>query len=208
MKTKSRKVFDEKQNKIIIRWFIITCFVYFPSVILIPFFISKFFIKQDIFRGYYEQFTFQIIMWLGLTVCFVGFILNELMYLVTTKKYKLVITFMVIFVCGCSISYILLREGYLYKYYKDLSYVKEGVYLEKIQKLKSIYKENEGKAGTTIYMETTDCRFIIDSDIIEAQSFNEFKAKYNSAKYVKIRYLPNSNRLLYVEPADYENAKK
>ena len=56
-----------------------------------------------------------------------------------------------------------------------------------------------------LYIETSDFKFSVDSNIVDKKDFDIFKAKYNKVKRVKIRYLPNSHNLLSIQPVKDEN---
>lgn len=53
-----------------------------------------------------------------------------------------------------------------------------------------------------MYIQTKDFKFLADVNIVQEEDFIAFKGKYDKVKKVKIKYLPNSNELLDIEPVD------
>lgn len=200
IKNKRIKSLDTKPN-ILGKWISIILITFIAIRIIIAC-LATLFVKINVYAEYYRQFAVDLAWQLALTIFFIGLIIDELIYYYKYKRYKIIIILIIILVCIGGISYKVTQNSYSYKYYKDLHYVTEGTYCEDVQELKNVYKEViTGKLSlTTIYIETKDFKFIVGDNIVEEKDFDKFKEKFNNVKKVKIRYLPNSETLLYIEP--------
>ncbi|MHC1683162.1 MAG: hypothetical protein AB6733_09475 [Clostridiaceae bacterium] len=210
MKSKRVLVVSKKQSEIVSSWIVISGVCMMIGALIIPS-IAIYFSKQAIFKGYYEQFAFQFII-IELLICLLGFIVNEIIYCYKAKIYKVsVFWFCTLVFIGLWNIYYIPRSS-VYRYYKDLSYVKENAYCEDVQDLKkaNVEYKMEGKSGIVerMYVETTDFRFCVDEYIVRKEDYGKFTKKFFKVKRVKIIYLPNSNTLLAIEPADDDNPKK
>lgn len=89
-----------------------------------------------------------------------------------------------------------------YEFYKDLHYITEGTYCEDVQELKNVYVNvTTGKVTTkALYIQTSDFEFQVRSNIVNESDYDSFKWKYKDVKKVRIKYLPNSEILLSIEP--------
>lgn len=209
MKEKRKVSVDPKQGIIIMRWFVI--WILYGLIVLIGPYLFGIIAKQDIFKAYYQQFGTQLLLGPVLIVGLIGLLVNEFIYFFNSKKYRVAIISIIIIGGICGISYKFLQNSLVYKYYKDLHYVMEGTYCENVQSLSKIYSETnfEGRAKVTrIFVKTTDFNFDVGRDIVQVEDYEKFKVKFNEIEKVKIGYLPNSNRLLYIEPVTDEKAKK
>lgn len=90
----------------------------------------------------------------------------------------------------------------MYDYCKDLHCVMESTYCEDVQDLKNVdIKVITGKLSTkTLYVETSDLEFRVGGNIVDEKKFDIFKAKFSKVRKVKIKYLPNTETLLSIEP--------
>lgn len=210
MKRERKKLLDSKQIDIIFNSFRKAWLVCCPSIIIICL-IFEFLIKQYIYKAYYRQFILDSVLVIGtiiFLVCFIVNEFNELIYLFNNRKYKEIIILIIVSLCVLVISYNMLQDNHAYACYKDLHYVQNNTYCEDVQNLIKVYTETtsgtKGGKTTKLYVLTANLNFEVDSDIVKEKDYESFKVKFYGIKRVKIRYLPNSNTLLYIEPAtDY-----
>lgn len=196
---------EEKKSKlkdITSRWIAIIGIVYIPVMIIMGK-ILKIFISSDAYGIYYRIFAGDLLFIPIFPLLLIGFITNLLIYCVKSKKRDDVIILIVILFIICGITYKFIPYSDTYKYYKDLHYVMQDSYCEDVQDLKKIYIEkHEGKLSLkTMYIETSDIKFIVNDNLVEEEDYDTFKAKFKDVKKVKIRYLPNTKTLISIEPA-------
>ncbi|WP_252225227.1 hypothetical protein [Clostridium sp. ZBS2] len=205
MRDKSKKVSNETSGGILEKWIKIIVLTYLSMWGIMNLF-SRILIKTNMYGEFYRDFIFYLISMPGILFFLLGLIINELIYFFKCKSYKRVISLIIIVCCICGISYKLIKYSGSYRCYKDLDYVINDTYCEDVQELNNIYeKVITGKySSTTIYIETIDFKFQAERNIIEKREFNKFKAKFDNVKKVRIKYLPNTNILLSIEPVKDE----
>ncbi|WP_252225241.1 hypothetical protein [Clostridium sp. ZBS2] len=205
MRDKSKKIYDETSGGILEKWIRIIVFTYLISWAIISL-LGYLFIKLNVYGEYYKIFTFYLINLPGIPLLLIGLIINELTYFLKNKSYKRVICLIISALCILGISYKLIKYSGSYRCYKDLHYVINNTYCEEVQELKDIYiYTSHGKMVlSTTYIETIDFKFQVERNIVEKREFNKFKAKFDNVKKVRIKYLPNTNILLSIEPVKDE----
>ncbi|MDR5588963.1 hypothetical protein [Clostridium aquiflavi] len=205
MRYKSKKASNETSGEILEKWIKIIIFTYLSIWGIMNLF-SRVLIKTNMYGEFYRDFIFYLISMPGILFFLLGLIINELIYFFKCKSYKKVASLIIIALCICGISYKLIKYSGSYRCYKDLDYVINDTYCEDVQELNNIYeKVITGKySSTTIYIETIDFKFQAERNIVEKREFNKFKAKFDNVKKVRIKYLPNTNILLSIEPVKDE----
>lgn len=201
MRDKSKKVSNETSGEILKKWIKLTVITYLSMWGIMNLF-SKILIKTNMYGEFYRDFIFYLISMPGILFFLLGLIINELIYFFKYKSYKRVISLIIIACCIWGISYKLIKYSGVYRCSEDLYYVINDTYCEDVQELNNIYeKVTTGKySSTTIYIETIDFKFQVERNIVEKREFNKFKAKFDNVKKVRIKYLPNTNILLSIEP--------
>jgi len=201
MEEEKRKLKITKPNEIANKWVIVIIITYLPICFVISHLI-KFFAISDIYEYYYVFLTGNLLWGPGVGIFLIGLIINELIYFWKCKENKKIIVLIFLLCCICSITYKWIPYSEVYKDYKDLHYVMENTYCEDVQEVKDVYIHvTTGKwSSKTLYIETSDFKFIVQDNIVNESNYNSFKAKFNNVKKVKIKYLPNSHLLLSIEP--------
>lgn len=138
----------------------------------------------------------------GISLFLIGLIIDELICFFKYNEYKKVIALIFLLFCIGSITYKCIPYSDFNKDYKDLHYVIENSYCEDVQELKSIDIDVlTGKwSSKTLHVETSGTRFIVQDNVVNESHYDSFKYKYRDIKKVRIKYLPNSNLLLSIEP--------
>lgn len=201
MEEKNIRLKDSKAGRIAAKWILIIVVIYIP----IPFIIGGIvtvFTRKDFYGVYYQVFWVDLLYVPGFSLFLIGFIINELIYFHSCKRHKNAIKLIIILFLICGITYKFMPYSETYEFCKDLHYVTEGTYCEKVQELKSVYiNETKGKWSTkSLYVETLDYNFNVGDNIIDESDYDSFKWKYKDVKKVRIKYLPNSEILLSIEP--------
>lgn len=192
---------NSKPEEIAKKWFCIILFICIP----ISFFIGilmKDFVRTGTYVVYYRSFIGELTFIPGISLFLICLIVEEAIYYFKCKSNKNIIKLIIAFMCVSIISYKIMPYSGTYESYRDLPYVIKGTYSEEIQELKSVYiNEIKGKLSSrTLYAETSDFNFIVHENIVEENDFDKFKARFNDVKKVKIKYLPNTEILLSIEP--------
>lgn len=162
-----------------------------------------FFEEVSMYASFYKNAIISLLQVFGILVFVLGVIIDELLYIFHNKdKNKIIIKVlvMIIIILG---GYVSLKYTNFYEYYSDLHYALNDDYCEEVQELKEIYikKTSSSKLNTrTIYIETKESKFIASEYIVQVKDLDRFKNKFKNCKKVKIKYLPNSNKLLWIEP--------
>jgi len=205
MEEEKIKLCISKPEEIARKWIKIMILTYLPIAFIIGKLI-KLFTMTDFYGVYYQVFLFDLLYVPGFSLLLIGLIVNELIYFFKCKRNKNVIALISILVCICSITYKFIPHSETYDYYKDLHYVMEDTYCEDVQDLNNVYiNVITGKASTkTLYVETSDFKFIVRKNIVDEENFDSFKAKFKNVKKVKIEYLPNTETLLSIVPVKDE----
>ncbi|WP_252225288.1 hypothetical protein [Clostridium sp. ZBS2] len=205
MRYKSKKVSNETSGEILEKWIKRMIFTYLISWAIISL-LGYLFIKLNLYMEYYFNFIIELLFVPGIIIFLLGLIINELTYFIKNKSYKRVTCLIISALCILGISYKLIKYSGSYRCYKDLYYVINNTYCEEIQELKDIYiYTSHGKMVlSTTYIETIDFKFQVERNIVEKREFNKFKAKFDNVKKVRIKYLPNTNILLSIEPVKDE----
>lgn len=205
MEEEKIKLKDSKPENIARKWIKIILLTYLPISFIIGSLV-KFFTEAHLYGVYYQVIWIDLLYVPGFSLFLIGLIINELIYFYKCKRNKNVIILIIILSCICGITYKFMPYSETYDYYKDLHYVIEGTYCEDVQELKNVYVNViKGKWSTrTLYVETSDFKFQVGSNIVDEENFDSFKARFNNVKKVKIKYLPNSKNLLSIEPVKDE----
>lgn len=163
---------------------------------------NEVFTITDIYEYYYVSFIGDLLWGPGISLFLIGLIINELIYFFKYKEHKKVIALIFLLCCICSMTYKWISYSEFYKDYKDLHYVIENNYCEDVRELKSVdIHVTTGKwSSKTLYVETSGFKFIVQDNIVNESDYDSFKSKYSNVKKVRIKYLPNSNLLLGIEP--------
>lgn len=201
MGEEKRELKISKSEEIATKWLTIIIIAY----LLISFVIGrliKFFTITDIYEYYYVFFIGDLLLGPGISLFLIGLIINELIYFFKCKEHKKVIALIFLLCCICSMTYKWIPYSEFYKDYKDLHYVIENNYFEDVQELNSVdIHVTTGKwSSKTLYVETSGFKFIVQDNIVNESDYDSFKSKYIKVKKVRIKYLPNSNLLLGIEP--------
>ncbi|NOW06124.1 hypothetical protein [Clostridium beijerinckii] len=201
MEEEKRKLKITKSGEIVNRWITIILITYLPISFAISHLI-KLFMITDIYEYYYAFLIGDLLWGPGFVLFLVGLIINELIYFSRCKENKKIIVLIFLLCCICSITYKWIPNSEFYKDYKDFHYVMENTYCEDIQELKNVdIHVITGKwSSKTLYVETSDFKFIVQDNIVAESDYDIFKFKYKNVKKVKIKYLPNSNLLLRIQP--------
>ncbi|NRT91273.1 hypothetical protein [Clostridium beijerinckii] len=201
MEEEKRKLKTTKSGEIVNRWITIILITYLPISFAISHLI-KLFMVTDIYEYYYVFLIGDLLWGPGFVLFLLGLIINELIYFSRCKENKKIIVLIFLLCCICSITYKWVPNSEFYKEYKDFYYVMKNTYCEEIQELKNVdIHVITGKwSSKTLYVETSDFKFIVQDNIVAESDYDSFKFKYNNVKKVKIKYLPNSNLLLRIEP--------
>lgn len=201
MEEEKRELKISKSEMIATKWLTIIVITYLPILFAITYLI-QFFTNANIYEYYYVSFISDLLWGPGISLFLIGLIINELIYFFKCKEYKKVIALIFLLCCICSITYKWIPYSEFYKDYKDLHYVIENNYCEDVQELKSVYVNvTTGKITTkALYVKTSDFEFQVLRNIAEESDYDSFKWKYKDVKKVRIKYLPNSNLLLGIEP--------
>ena len=205
MENRKAKFWHSRPGDIARKWICVGV----PAYFVVGFGLSglgKLFADTGGYVEYYKYLIFALLTVPGIMLFFMGLIFHELTYYFNCKRYKNIIILIIILCCICGTSFKLIPYSDSYRFYKDFHYVINNTYLEDITELNNIYKEvTTGKAANTrIYIETTDLKFEIDDNIVKESDYDSFKARFNNVKKVKIKYLPNSEILLSIEPVKDE----
>jgi hypothetical protein len=203
MEEEEEKLNIKGSTRIANRWITIIIITYLPISFAISRLI-KLFAISNIYEYYYVFLTGDLLWGPGFGIFIIGLIINELIYFWKCKENKKIIILIVVLCCVCSIIYKWIPNSEVYKYYKDLHYVMENTYCEDIQELKDVYIDvKTGKLSSkTLYVETSDFKFIVQDNLVNESNYDIFKSKYSKVKKVRIKYLPNSNLLLRIEPVE------
>lgn len=201
MEEQNIKLKDSNAKKIAAKWILIIVAAYIPTVLIIGC-MAIAFTRTDFYGVYYQVFGIDLLYMPGFLLFLIGFIINELIYFYNCKRYKNVINLIIIMLLIGGITYKFMPYSETYEAYKDLHYVTEGAYCEDVQELKSVYiNEIKGKWATkSLYIETSGYKFNVSNNIAYENDYDDFKLKYKDVKRVRIKYLPNSEILLSIEP--------
>lgn len=205
MEEEKIKLCISKPEAIARKWIKIMLLTYLPIAFIIGSLV-KFFIETDLYGVYYQVIWIDLLYVPGFSLFLICLIVNELIYFYKCKRNKKVIILIIILSCICGVTYKFMPYSETYDYYKDLHYVMEGTYCEDVQELKNVYVNViTGKWSTkTLYIETSDFKFQVGSNIVDEENFDSFKAKFKNIKKVKIEYLPNTETLLSIIPVKDE----
>ena len=191
MEEKNIKLEDSKAGKIVGKWIVIIIITYIPAAFIIDSLMNNF-TKSDFYGVYYQIICTDFLYMPGFSLILIGLIVNELNYFYKCKRYKNVITLIIVlfFICGITCKFMPYSETY--EFYKDLHYVIENTNCEDVQELKNVdIHVTTGKWSTkTLYVETSDFEFMVHGNIVDEENFDGFKAKYSQVKKVRIKYLP------------------
>ncbi|OOM11685.1 hypothetical protein [Clostridium saccharobutylicum] len=192
---------NSKSEEIQKKWFKIILFIYIPISFAIGILLKEF-IKTSTYVVYYRSFIGDLTYIPGITLLLICLIVEEIIYFLKCKDNKKIIKLIIALMCICIITYKVIPYSGTYESYKDLRYVIEGTYCEDVQELKNVYINNTtGKLSSrTLYVETSDFKFIVHENIVDDNDFDEFKARFDKVKKVKIKYLPNTEILLSIQP--------
>ncbi len=201
MEEKNIKVEDSKVGKIAGIWLGIIIITYVPASYIIGGLV-KYFTDASFYGVYYQVFWVDLLYVPGFSLFLMGLIINELIYFYKCRKHKNLIALIIILLFICGITYKFMSYSETYEFYKDLHYVTENTYCEDVQELKNVYVSvTTGKVTTkALYIQTSEYNFDVGSNIVDESDYDSFKQKYKDVKKVRIRYLPNSEILLSIEP--------
>lgn len=204
---------SEKYSGLPVKWFssvLIILLLGFLKII-----IEKIINPSSIFTIYYSLFASNIIFIIGGLIWFVGVFIICIKVSISKKIYKSawicfgIVTIIIGLICRSSFN-----EGFMYKniiaFFQDLSYVKENRYCEDMDEFKGIYKsESVGRyKQVSFWVETKNKKYDVLSNIVDKDNYDLLKKELNKNKTVKIKYLPNTQIVLAIEPAkksDEEN---
>lgn len=203
MEEKNIKSKNSSPKKIAAKWTLIIVATYIPVALIIECMLTIL-TKTNFYGVYYQVLGIELLYMPGFLLFLIGFIINELIYFYKCKRYKNVINLIIIVLLIGGITYKFIPYSETYKDYKDLNYVTEGTYCEDVQDLKSVYvNEIKGKWSTkSLYVETLCYKFNVGNNIADESDYDSFKLKYNDVKKVRIKYLPNSEILLSIDPVN------